>query len=138
MPVDPQLEAFCAFFNKLDKSCTRKLHEFYTHDVVFQDPLHRIEGAEALEHYFAALYSNVTACRFSFHERQRNGREAFATWTMHLAHPRLAAGKEYAVEGAPTSPSRRTAAVESPAIATTSMPATCSMNGCHCWAAPFD
>ncbi|MGM0914321.1 MAG: nuclear transport factor 2 family protein [Pseudomonadota bacterium] len=99
MPVDPQLEAFCAFFNKLDKSCTRKLHEFYTHDVVFQDPLHRIEGAEALEHYFAALYSNVTACRFSFHERQRNGREAFATWTMHLAHPRLAAGKEYAVEG---------------------------------------
>ncbi|MGE4534198.1 nuclear transport factor 2 family protein [Halomonas sp.] len=99
MPVDPQLEAFCAFFNKLDKSCTNKLYEFYTHDVVFEDPLHRIEGSEALERYFATLYSNVTACRFDFHERQRCGREAFATWTLHLAHPRLAGGREYAVEG---------------------------------------
>lgn len=35
MPVDPQLEAFCAFFNKLDKICTNKLYEFYTPDVVF-------------------------------------------------------------------------------------------------------
>ena len=99
MPVDPQLEAFCAFFNKLDKSCTNKLYEFYTPDVVFQDPMHRIVGAEALERYFATLYSNVTACRFDFHERQRSGREAFAAWTLHLAHPRLAGGREYAVEG---------------------------------------
>ncbi len=99
MPADPQLEAFFAFFNKLDKSCTNKLYEFYTPDVVFQDPLHRIEGAEALERYFATLYSNVTACRFDFHERQRSGREAFATWTLHLAHPRLAGGREYTVEG---------------------------------------
>ncbi|MFP4137878.1 MAG: nuclear transport factor 2 family protein [Halomonas sp.] len=99
MQQDPELEAFCAFFNKLDKSCTKDLYEFYTHDVVFQDPLHRIEGAEALERYFTALYSNVTACRFIFHERQRSSREAFVTWTMRLAHPRLAGGREYEVEG---------------------------------------
>jgi|GEM_PF-6802451 len=61
--------------------------------------MHRIEGAEALERYFATLYSNVTKCRFDFHERQRSGQEAFAAWTLHLAHPRLAGGREYAVEG---------------------------------------
>lgn len=99
MSDDAQLEAFCSFFNKLDKSCTERLYEFYTPDVVFQDPLHRIEGAESLERYFATLYRNVTSCRFDFHERQRSGREAFATWTMHLEHPRLEKGRAIAVEG---------------------------------------
>ena len=72
---------------------------FYTPDVVFEDPLHRIEGAASLERYFTTLYRNVTECRFVFHERQRLGREAFATWTMHLVHPRLDKGREIAVEG---------------------------------------
>ncbi|WP_302139658.1 nuclear transport factor 2 family protein [Halomonas alkalicola] len=97
--ADQRLEAFCAFFNKLDKSCTKDLYEFYTPDVLFIDPLHRIEGARALERYFATLYENVTACRFDFHERQRSGDQAFATWTMHLTHPRLDGGREIRVSG---------------------------------------
>ncbi|MCG6659459.1 nuclear transport factor 2 family protein [Halomonas campisalis] len=99
MDQDPHLEAFCGFFNNLDKSCTEELYRFYTSDVVFIDPLHRIEGTEALERYFASLYENVTACRFRFHERQRLGDTAFATWTLHLTHPRLAKGREIQVEG---------------------------------------
>ncbi|WP_299315696.1 nuclear transport factor 2 family protein, partial [uncultured Halomonas sp.] len=88
MTADERLEAFCAFFNKLDKSCTRELYEFYTPDVLFIDPLHRIEGVRALERYFATLYENVTACRFRFHDRQASGQQAFVTWTMQLVHPR--------------------------------------------------
>ena len=96
---DDRLEAFCAFFNKLDKSCTRELYKFYTPDVTFIDPLHRIEGSRALEQYFAALYENVTACQFRFHERQVSGDQAFATWTMSLTHPRLDDGREIQVDG---------------------------------------
>lgn len=99
MRQDPDLEAFCAFFNKLDKSCTKKLYEFYTESVVFIDPLHRVEGAKALERYFLAMYENVTACRFEFHHRQRSGQDAFVTWTMRLTHPRLRRGREIRVEG---------------------------------------
>ncbi|HSH57610.1 MAG TPA: nuclear transport factor 2 family protein [Halomonas sp.] len=99
MSADPQLEAFCAFFTNLDKSCTKMLYKFYTPDIIFQDPLHRIEGAEPLERYFATLYRNVTTCRFAYHERQRSAREAFVTWTMHLVHPRLESGREITVEG---------------------------------------
>ncbi|MFO7646736.1 nuclear transport factor 2 family protein [Halomonas campaniensis] len=99
MHRDPELEAFCAFFNKLDKSCTRKLHEFYTDDVVFTDPLHRVEGARALEAYFSTLYENVTSCRFTFHHGQRSGQDAFVTWTMQLVHPRLDRGREIEVPG---------------------------------------
>lgn len=99
MSADPQLEAFCAFFKNLDKSCTKSLYKFYTPDIVFQDALHRIEGTESLERYFSSLYSNVTACHFVFHERQRNGQEAFTTWTLHLEHPRLNKGRVVEVEG---------------------------------------
>ncbi|MCA1769733.1 MAG: nuclear transport factor 2 family protein [Halomonas sp.] len=97
--ADDRLEAFCAFFNKLDKSCTKDLFRFYTPDVVFIDPLHRIEGSEALERYFLTLYENVTACRFSFNERQMLDDQAFAAWTMSLTHPRLDGGREIQVDG---------------------------------------
>ncbi|MFG6178564.1 nuclear transport factor 2 family protein [Halomonas sp. THAF12] len=100
MAPDPALEAFCAFYNKLDKSCTKNLHKIYTQNVSFVDPLHRIDGLSALERDFAGLYENVTTCRFVFHEQQRLGNVAFVTWTMHLAHRRLARGKEITVEGA--------------------------------------
>ncbi|RAH36879.1 MULTISPECIES: nuclear transport factor 2 family protein [unclassified Halomonas] len=100
MSPDPDLEAFCAFYNKLDKSCTKNLYKIYTPDIAFADPLHRIDGLPALEAYFASLYENVTACRFVFHDRQRQGDTAFVTWTMHLAHRRLDGGREITVEGA--------------------------------------
>ncbi|EWG97873.1 nuclear transport factor 2 family protein [Halomonas sp. BC04] len=93
------LEAFCAFFNKLDKSYTQNLYQVYTDDVVFTDPLHHIEGREALERYFQGLYENVTECRFEFHDRLRQGTEACVTWTMRLSHPRLARGRPVLVEG---------------------------------------
>lgn len=99
MRQDPDLEAFCAFFNKLDKTCTRNIDKVYTQDVTFIDPLHRIEGREALESYFRTLYENVTACRFTFHETLRQGDRAFVTWTMHLVHPRLDRGSEVHVPG---------------------------------------
>ncbi|MFY0992140.1 nuclear transport factor 2 family protein [Halomonas sp. C05BenzN] len=99
MTRDPALEAFCAFFNKLDKTCTKKLYMFYTDNAVFIDPLQRIEGREALEAYFSSLYENVTSCQFDFHHQQRQGNTAFVTWRMRLVHPRLDGGREIAVEG---------------------------------------
>ena len=99
MHRDPTLEAFCDFYNKLDKTSTNMLPEVYTRDVVFQDPLHRIEGIEALVGYFGRLYANVDTCRFDFGVRLRQADNAFVTWTMTLRHPRLAGGQEYHVEG---------------------------------------
>lgn len=99
MHQDPDLEAFCAFFNKLDKTCTENIDRVYTEDVTFTDSLHHIEGREALEAYFHTLYENVTRCSFTFHETLRQGDTAFVTWTMHLVHPRLDGGSEVQVPG---------------------------------------
>ncbi|MDR5899031.1 nuclear transport factor 2 family protein [Halomonas vilamensis] len=99
MPHETALETFCAFFNKLDNTCTEKLYEVYTDDIVFRDPLHHVEGRAALEGYFAAMYENVTECRFTYYQKVCQGNTAFVTWTMHFAHPSLASGKVIAVEG---------------------------------------
>lgn len=99
MSNDQALERFCAFFNKLDSSCTEKLYEVYTQGVVFNDPLHHIEGRESLERYLAALYENVDYCQFTYHTQQRQGSQAFVTWTMAFSHPRLARRQPVRVEG---------------------------------------
>ncbi|MDQ7730886.1 nuclear transport factor 2 family protein [Halomonas sp. SpR8] len=93
------LEAFCAFFKKLDNTCTEKLYEVYTDDIIFSDPLHKIEGIKALERYFSTMYENVEACQFSYHTRQLQGQQAFVTWTMSFVHPKLASGRRIEVEG---------------------------------------
>lgn len=133
MQRTPDLEAFCAFFNKLDKTCTDRLGEVYTAEVSFTDPLHHIEGIEALEGYFQNLYDNVTSCRFTFHERCRQGDRAFVTWTMHLVHPRLDGGEASRSRAVRSCASPRTAG--STATATTSTRAPCSTSACPCWAA---
>lgn len=99
MSQDKALEDFCAFFNKLDNTCTEKLYEVYTDDVIFNDPLHHVEGRPALSRYFAAMYENVERCQFVYHTRQRQGSQAFVTWTMTFVHPKLAGGRTVKVEG---------------------------------------
>lgn len=99
MSQNAALEAFCAFFNNLDKDCTKSLYDVYTQDVVFIDPLHRIEGARALEAYFAGMYENVSHCRFDYHDTRQDGDTAFVIWTMHFVHPRLNGGQRISVEG---------------------------------------
>ncbi|TVP50534.1 MAG: nuclear transport factor 2 family protein [Halomonas sp.] len=93
------LETFCAFFNKLDNTCTEKLYEVYTENIVFSDPLHHIEGRDQLERYFSAMYENVEQCQFTYHSQQFQGQQGFVTWTMTFVHPRLAGGKPINVEG---------------------------------------
>ncbi|WP_083000410.1 nuclear transport factor 2 family protein [Halomonas sp. GT] len=99
MPNDQALANFCAFFNKLDNTCTEKLYEVYTEEVVFNDPLHHIEGRSALERYFATMYENVERCQFTYHTQQQVANQAFVTWTMEFIHPRLAQGKPICVAG---------------------------------------
>ncbi|AQU84634.1 MAG: nuclear transport factor 2 family protein [Halomonas sp.] len=99
MSNEQALANFCAFFNKLDNTYTEKLYEVYTEEVVFDDPLHHVEGRAALERYFATMYENVERCQFTYHTQQHQANQAFVTWTMEFIHPRLARGQPILVEG---------------------------------------
>lgn len=87
------------FYQKLNKSNLHLLAEVYHQEVVFEDAAHRLEGREALEGYFEALYTNVKRCDFSIHEHQQVGDSGFLTWQMTLEHPKLSKGAVIYVNG---------------------------------------
>ncbi len=91
---------FVALYQQLDRHNLQRLDEVYAPEVQFVDPAHRIDGREALRHYFAGLYANVSDCRFSIEGVDEGEGVAWIRWTMTLSHPRLQAGQPFAVEGA--------------------------------------
>lgn len=98
--MDAFLPRFAEDFAAIGRDSLDRLGQLYSDDVVFQDPLHRIKGLTALRRYFAELYENVEALAFQFHGHDSVGEgEGYLRWTMRYRHPRLAGGREIAVEG---------------------------------------
>nr|WP_250885728.1 nuclear transport factor 2 family protein [Shewanella jiangmenensis] len=75
------------------------LDEVYGNEVVFIDPLHRIEGLSDLKRYFANMYQNIGSIGFEFKQVSDSGTDALLVWTMTFTHPRLAGGKAIVVDG---------------------------------------
>lgn len=94
------LSRFRAVYQELDRECLHLLDEVYAPDVVFEDPLHRIAGLDALRDYFARMYEGVASISFEFGAVLHTGDEAMLTWTMHMRHRRLRPGESLALPGA--------------------------------------
>lgn len=75
------------------------LGRLYSDEVVFCDPLHRVEGLPALESYFSGMSDGLTSCRFEFEESVIGDGNACLTWHMHYAHRRLNAGRPLSLRG---------------------------------------
>ncbi len=86
-------------FNDLDARNLDVVDQFYAPDVIFEDPLGRIEGREELRAYYAAMYQTVLAIRFEFADDIVQDQSHVAFWSMFLRAPRLNKGREIAVEG---------------------------------------
>ncbi|MEM6986795.1 MAG: nuclear transport factor 2 family protein [Pseudomonadota bacterium] len=75
--------------------------QVYADNIVFQDPVHRVDGLPALQTYLARTVENTTSCKFDFNAVHCHPEgSAWLEWTMHYAHPRLADGKLLTLEGA--------------------------------------
>ncbi|MEN9435293.1 MAG: hypothetical protein RLZZ422_2882 [Pseudomonadota bacterium] len=93
------LQSFVNTYESLEKGQWQRLATIYANDIIFQDPLHRIEGLPALTRYFESLYTHLNYCRFQVLNTCHQDQQAFVTWTMQYSHPRLNAGREVLVEG---------------------------------------
>ncbi|WP_338591997.1 nuclear transport factor 2 family protein [Shewanella khirikhana] len=93
------IEKLIGLYQKLGANNLELLDEVYGAEVIFCDPMHRVEGIAALKAYFANLYQNLGSIDFEFHRVMDDGRHAMLVWTMTFTHPRLAAGKPISVEG---------------------------------------
>lgn len=93
------VEKFKTIFNKLNSDTLHLVEELYSPDVRFEDPLHEINGTEALHQYFENLYDGVVYCQFDFGDPIISGNEAAIPWVMHLEHARLRPGQRASVPG---------------------------------------
>jgi ketosteroid isomerase-like protein len=91
---------FQAMFQSLRADTLDMLDDIYAPDIVFEDPLHRVAGLDALKSYFGRLYQGVESIGFEFEDVLDSGDQAMLTWTMHMRHRRLRPGEILALPGA--------------------------------------
>ena len=87
------------FFNDFSYQNIDLADSFYAEDVVFEDPLGRIEGLKGLKDYYRKLYKNVVAIRFEFSSVITQGNEQVGVWVMYLKAKGLNGGEEIALKG---------------------------------------
>ena len=83
------LQRFKDNFKDLKQTDLSGLGEFYTHEVLFKDPIHEIRGLVALEEYFTTLCDGLNECRFEYLDQVTSEQSAYLKWIMRFRHSRL-------------------------------------------------
>lgn len=95
------LERMQDVYNRLNRETVKDglLAEVYDRNVVFVDPLHRIEGLDNLQRYFEGMYKNVSDISFRYLTEWEQDNEAMLRWEMTFRHPKLKSGAPILVPG---------------------------------------
>ncbi|WP_076417071.1 MULTISPECIES: nuclear transport factor 2 family protein [Colwelliaceae] len=93
------LVQFQAVYQNLSKDDLNALTLVYHENIVFEDPLHKVEGLHNLLAYFENLYTHVISCTFEINHFIHTFDEAAIYWEMHYQHPKLKSGKTISVMG---------------------------------------
>ena len=83
------VENFCLYYKEFNQDSIAGLDRIYDQNAVFEDPIGKVEGLNDLKHHFSKMMSNVTYCRFDITDVVNSDAQAFITWTMTFAHPKL-------------------------------------------------
>jgi hypothetical protein len=94
-PLSRSLE----FFERLSKDRLELVDQFYDQKIFFQDPIHQIQGVQALRDYYARLYQNVEEIRFEYKRKIETQATVILEWQMFLKTPALNSGKTFSVDG---------------------------------------
>ncbi|MEP2650950.1 MAG: nuclear transport factor 2 family protein [Paraglaciecola sp.] len=94
-----KIDNFVAAYQNINKDNLALLKDIYHQDVVFIDPLHKVEKITELEQYFSHLYSNVQSITFKIDESLEIADKGFLYWTMVYSHPSLNGGADINVMG---------------------------------------
>ncbi|WP_375562098.1 nuclear transport factor 2 family protein [Bernardetia sp. OM2101] len=78
------IEAFKHYFKQMDFSNIADLNTIYSDNIVFIDPIHKIQGIENLKQYFNKLNDNLVEGSFTFTDEDIIENKAYLTWEMNL------------------------------------------------------
>lgn len=97
--MNPTLEKFNQFYQQLNSADLTGLNQVYRSDIEFIDPVHHMQGIQALHQYFENMMQDLIHCDFEIHQTSELEQEAFITWTMHFQHPKLNKSRTIHVDG---------------------------------------
>ena len=95
----PRIDAFLQFYNDLSSHNLAALERIYHPQVRFIDPVHQIEGVNALEQYFSHAYERLLQCEFIGQDKIEHGDKGCVSWTMRFSHNAIGNGKLIEVDG---------------------------------------
>ena len=75
------------------------LSDVYHPNVTFIDPMHQVEGIDALHQYFKNLYQNLSTCDFVIENVIASKEQAAIYWKMTYQHSKLNKGQLVTVYG---------------------------------------
>lgn len=93
------VEKFKALYINSSSVTRARLEEIYEPDIVFRDPVHKIEGLDTLSEYMDTMYANVQQCSFDYLDQIVSRDRAVVKWDMTFRHRRLRGGKSIVVRG---------------------------------------
>lgn len=94
-----RLENFVSFYNRLSAQDLSILAQLYHPEVRFIDPVHQMDGLDALQQYFAHAYDRLDSCTFAAHAMAGQQQQGFVSWQMQFSHQAIAAGALITVDG---------------------------------------
>ncbi len=75
------------------------IDEVYDKNIKFSDPVHEVNGLDAVKTYFKNLASNLNYCQFEYLNELHNGDTSYIRWLMIYSHPHLKNGEEFRLNG---------------------------------------
>jgi hypothetical protein len=93
------LQTFKSLYANSSSLSRAQLETIYEPDIIFKDPIHRIEGLDALSDYMQTMYANVEECSFNYLDEIVAEDRAVVKWDMDFRHKRLRGGKPITVRG---------------------------------------
>jgi hypothetical protein len=98
-PALQRLDNFVSFYNSLSAQDLSVLAQLYHPEVRFIDPVHQIDGLDALQQYFGHAYDRLDSCTFAAHAMAGQQLQGFVSWQMQFSHQAIASGALIKVDG---------------------------------------
>lgn len=92
------VDDFTDFYRDFSVSSLINLDRLYTEMAVFEGPIHKIQGRQAIERHFCSVMVGIIDCRFEFESVVEIENTAFIEWFMCFHNARLGK-KEITVSG---------------------------------------
>jgi len=93
------LANFINIYQALNTENVDEICKIYHTDIIFEDPIHKVEGLENLLDYFNNLYQNLSSCEFTIDDYFYHVDTAAIYWTMSFEHEKLNSGQKVEVQG---------------------------------------